>query len=93
MTRDGESCAASNRSEKGRGLNYSKRQSDARLAVTGASRGIGAVVRRGAAARGGAISEGLRCAGSIARAIRFAIEQPADVNVNQIVVRATAQEF
>lgn len=30
---------------------------------------------------------------SIARAIRYAIEQPADVDVNQIVVRPTAQEF
>lgn len=29
----------------------------------------------------------------IARAIRFAIEQPADVDVNQIVVRPTVQEF
>ena len=32
-------------------------------------------------------------AGSIARAIAFAIEQPADVDVNQIVIRPTAQEF
>ncbi|MGJ0505281.1 MAG: SDR family oxidoreductase [Methylocystis sp.] len=30
---------------------------------------------------------------SIARAIRYAIEQPADVDVNQIVVRPTAQDF
>ncbi|MFO1126760.1 MAG: oxidoreductase, partial [Methylocystis sp.] len=27
---------------------------------------------------------------SIARAIRYAIEQPADVDVNQIVIRPTA---
>jgi NADP-dependent 3-hydroxy acid dehydrogenase YdfG len=32
-------------------------------------------------------------ADAIARAIRYAIEQPADVDVNQIVVRPTAQEF
>ncbi len=32
-------------------------------------------------------------ADSIARAIAFAIEQPADVDVNQIVIRPTAQEF
>ncbi|MGE0194374.1 MAG: SDR family oxidoreductase [Methylocystis sp.] len=30
---------------------------------------------------------------SIARAIRYAIEQPADVDVNQIVIRPTVQEF
>jgi len=30
---------------------------------------------------------------AIVRAIRFAIEQPADVDVNQIVVRPTVQEF
>lgn len=30
---------------------------------------------------------------SIARAIAYAIEQPADVDVNQIVIRPTAQEF
>jgi NADP-dependent 3-hydroxy acid dehydrogenase YdfG len=32
-------------------------------------------------------------ADSIARAIRYAIERPADVDVNQIVVRPTVQEF
>ena len=32
-------------------------------------------------------------ASSVARAIAFAIEQPADVNINEIVVRPTAQEF
>ncbi|KAF0213616.1 MAG: short-chain dehydrogenase/reductase SDR [Methylocystaceae bacterium] len=32
-------------------------------------------------------------ADSIARAIRYAIEQPADVDVNQIVIRPTVQEF
>ena len=32
-------------------------------------------------------------ADSIARAIRYAIEQPADVDVNQIVIRSTVQEF
>jgi NADP-dependent 3-hydroxy acid dehydrogenase YdfG len=32
-------------------------------------------------------------ASSIARAIAFAIEQPADVDINEIVVRPTAQEF
>ncbi len=32
-------------------------------------------------------------ADSIARAIRFAIEQPADVDANQIVIRPTVQEF
>ena len=30
---------------------------------------------------------------SIARAIAYAIEQPADVDINEIVVRPTAQEF
>jgi NADP-dependent 3-hydroxy acid dehydrogenase YdfG len=30
---------------------------------------------------------------SIARAIAYAIEQPANVDVNQIVIRPTAQEF
>jgi NADP-dependent 3-hydroxy acid dehydrogenase YdfG len=32
-------------------------------------------------------------ASSVARAIAFAIEQPADVDINEIVVRPTAQEF
>lgn len=32
-------------------------------------------------------------ADSIARAIAYAIEQPANVDVNQIVIRPTAQEF
>jgi NADP-dependent 3-hydroxy acid dehydrogenase YdfG len=32
-------------------------------------------------------------ADSIARAIAFAIEQPADVDINEIVVRPTAQDF
>ena len=32
-------------------------------------------------------------ANSVARAIAFAIEQPADVDINEIVVRPTAQEF
>ncbi|ATU94351.1 SDR family oxidoreductase [Phyllobacterium zundukense] len=32
-------------------------------------------------------------ASSIARAITFAIEQPADVDINEIVLRPTAQEF
>ncbi|MBM3577340.1 MAG: SDR family NAD(P)-dependent oxidoreductase [Alphaproteobacteria bacterium] len=32
-------------------------------------------------------------ADSIARAIAYAIEQPADVDVNQIVIRPTVQEF
>lgn len=32
-------------------------------------------------------------ASSVARAITFAIEQPADVDINEIVLRPTAQEF
>ncbi|SDF60671.1 hypothetical protein SAMN04487996_111255 [Dyadobacter soli] len=32
-------------------------------------------------------------ASSVARAIAFAIEQPADVDINEIVIRPTAQEF
>lgn len=32
-------------------------------------------------------------ADSIARAVRYVIEQPADVDVNQIVIRPTVQEF
>ena len=32
-------------------------------------------------------------ANSIARAIAYAIEQPADVDINEIVVRPTAQDF
>jgi NADP-dependent 3-hydroxy acid dehydrogenase YdfG len=32
-------------------------------------------------------------ASSVARAIAYAIEQPADVDINEIVVRPTAQEF
>jgi NADP-dependent 3-hydroxy acid dehydrogenase YdfG len=32
-------------------------------------------------------------AASVARAIAFAIEQPADVDINNIVIRPTAQEF
>jgi NADP-dependent 3-hydroxy acid dehydrogenase YdfG len=32
-------------------------------------------------------------ADSVARAIAYAIEQPADVDVNEIVVRPTVQEF
>jgi len=30
---------------------------------------------------------------SVARAIAFAIEQPADVDINEIVLRPTVQEF
>jgi NADP-dependent 3-hydroxy acid dehydrogenase YdfG len=30
---------------------------------------------------------------SIARAIAYAIEQPSDVDINEIVVRPTAQDF
>jgi NADP-dependent 3-hydroxy acid dehydrogenase YdfG len=30
---------------------------------------------------------------SVARAIAFAIEQPDDVDINEIVLRPTAQEF
>jgi NADP-dependent 3-hydroxy acid dehydrogenase YdfG len=145
-TRAGESCAASSRSEKGsergRGPNYSKRPSDARLAVTGASSRIGAVAGRDLAARGarsrsahrrgdfGRVAEidGMLRATtimpsavgaesktrtsdaasrkfvddfyqqaippeSIARSIHYAIEQPADADVNQIVIRPTVQEF
>jgi NADP-dependent 3-hydroxy acid dehydrogenase YdfG len=29
----------------------------------------------------------------VARAIAFAIEQPADVDINEIVLRSTSQEF
>jgi len=29
----------------------------------------------------------------VARAIAFAIEQPGDVDINEIVLRPTAQEF
>ncbi len=32
-------------------------------------------------------------ADSVARAIAYAIEQPADVDINEIVLRPTAQEF
>jgi NADP-dependent 3-hydroxy acid dehydrogenase YdfG len=32
-------------------------------------------------------------AGSIARAIAYAIEQPADVEIDEIVVRPIAQDF
>ena len=32
-------------------------------------------------------------AGSIARAIAYAIEQPSDVEIDEIVVRPTVQEF
>jgi len=32
-------------------------------------------------------------ASSVARAIAFAIEQPADVDINEIVLRPTAEEF
>ncbi|MBB6117729.1 NADP-dependent 3-hydroxy acid dehydrogenase YdfG [Rahnella inusitata] len=32
-------------------------------------------------------------AASVARAIAFAIEQPADVDINEIVLRPTRQEF
>jgi NADP-dependent 3-hydroxy acid dehydrogenase YdfG len=32
-------------------------------------------------------------ADSVARAIAYAIEQPADVDVNEIVVRPTVQDF
>jgi NADP-dependent 3-hydroxy acid dehydrogenase YdfG len=32
-------------------------------------------------------------ANSVARAIAFAIEQPDDVDINEIVLRPTAQEF
>ena len=30
---------------------------------------------------------------SVARAVAYAIEQPADVDINEIVVRPTAQDF
>ncbi|MET1027058.1 MAG: SDR family NAD(P)-dependent oxidoreductase, partial [Dongiaceae bacterium] len=32
-------------------------------------------------------------ANSVARAIAFAIEQPDDVDINEIIIRPTAQEF
>jgi NADP-dependent 3-hydroxy acid dehydrogenase YdfG len=32
-------------------------------------------------------------AASVARAIAFAIEQPADVDINEIVLRPTVQDF
>ena len=32
-------------------------------------------------------------ASAIARAIAYAIEQPADVDVNEIVIRPTVQDF
>ncbi|MFX4608926.1 oxidoreductase, partial [Acinetobacter baumannii] len=32
-------------------------------------------------------------ADSVARAIAYAIEQPADVDINEIVLRPTSQEF
>ncbi|MNP77647.1 hypothetical protein D3C76_1751150 [compost metagenome] len=32
-------------------------------------------------------------ADSVARAIAYAIEQPADVDINEIVLRPTAQDF
>jgi len=32
-------------------------------------------------------------ADSVARAIAYAIEQPADVDINEIVLRPTVQEF
>ncbi|MEZ0130458.1 oxidoreductase, partial [Flavobacterium sp. LBUM151] len=32
-------------------------------------------------------------ASSVARAIAFAIEQPADVDINEIVIRPTIQDF
>jgi NADP-dependent 3-hydroxy acid dehydrogenase YdfG len=32
-------------------------------------------------------------ANSIARAIAYAIEQPADVEIDEVVVRPTAQDF
>jgi NADP-dependent 3-hydroxy acid dehydrogenase YdfG len=31
--------------------------------------------------------------GSIARAIAYAIEQPSDVEIDEVVVRPTAQDF
>jgi NADP-dependent 3-hydroxy acid dehydrogenase YdfG len=30
---------------------------------------------------------------SVARAVAYAIEQPADVDINEIVIRPTAQDF
>ena len=30
---------------------------------------------------------------SVARAIAFAVEQPADVDINEIVIRPTTQDF
>lgn len=50
--RGGVNCCFKAVLKKGCGLNYLKRQSDARLAVTGASSRLGAVMGRGAAARG-----------------------------------------
>ena len=32
-------------------------------------------------------------ASSIARAIAYAIEQPADVEIDEVVIRPTAQDF
>jgi len=37
--------------------------------------------------------QGRPCSDSVARAIQFAIEQPADVDINDIVLRPTVEEL
>jgi NADP-dependent 3-hydroxy acid dehydrogenase YdfG len=73
------------------------------IAITGASSGIGAATESELAntisdpdLKKAAIEQfriDLIPAEAIARAIAYAVEQPADVDVNEIVVRPSAQKY
>jgi NADP-dependent 3-hydroxy acid dehydrogenase YdfG len=59
--------------------------------ITGASSRLGAATAERLAASGAKLMLAARQEDAIARAIAYAIEQPMDVDVNEIIVRPTQQ--